>query len=71
MGRDKSMEKICSRFYWDGMTSDIREYVKRCDTCQCCNDAKFVKANAALHPIAVKPKYGNRCGRSKLMSDSL
>ena len=50
------MEKICSRFYWESMTLDIREYVKRCDVCQRCNDAKFVKANAALHPIPVKPK---------------
>ena len=38
------------------MTSEIREYVKRCDVFQHCNDAKFVKANAALHPIPVEPE---------------
>ena len=50
------MEKICNRFYWTSMTSDIREYIRYCDICQRCNDVKFVKANTALHLIVVKPE---------------
>ena len=54
------MEKITSRFYWEGITNDNREYIRTCDVCQRTNDAKFVKCDAALHPINVQPKYGIR-----------
>ena len=50
LGRDKTMEKITSRFYWEGITNDNREYIRTCDVCQRTNDAKFVKCDAALHP---------------------
>lgn len=43
--RDKTVEKICSRFFWKNMTDDIKDYVKRCDSCQRMN-ARFVKASA-------------------------
>ena len=37
------------------MWKDV-EYVRTCPTCQMTNDAKFQKAPAPLHPIAVKSK---------------
>ena len=35
LGRDKPLEKICSRFYWGrGMAEEIKEFVRTCDKCQ-------------------------------------
>ena len=43
-GRDKTLEKICSRFHWRNMVEEIREYVKKCPQCQRMN-ANFIKPN--------------------------
>ena len=59
-GRDKTLEKITSRVYWENMADDIRQFVKNCETCQRVNDAKFVKVDAALHPIPVKSEVWNQ-----------
>ena len=37
------------------MGDDIRRFLMTCDVCQRTNDAKFVKVDAALHPIPIKP----------------
>ena len=55
-GRDKTYEKITSRFYWPEMAKEVREYVASCDICQRTNDGKFVKAAPSLHPIKVEPE---------------
>ncbi|KAL5488645.1 hypothetical protein EMCRGX_G017621 [Ephydatia muelleri] len=52
-GRDKTLQKACSRFYWHDMTNDIKEHIRTCDTCQRTNK-KLSKASAELHPIPVK-----------------
>ena len=41
-GRDKTREKICSRYYWLGMVEEIDTFVSTCDTCQRSNK-KFNK----------------------------
>ena len=52
-GRDKSIDKVCSRVYWGkNMTAEIMDYVKRCDVCQRVND-RFHKPPATL-------QYSNR-----------
>ena len=53
LGRDKTIEKITSRFYWRNMNAEIREFVAHCDRCQKTNPT-FAKSNAKLHPIAVE-----------------
>ena len=55
LGRDKTIKKIESRFYWKNMNAEIRAYIQVCDKCQGVN-AKFTKANAKLHPIPVESK---------------
>ena len=40
-GRDKTLEKNCSRFYWRDMAKHIKEYVSSCEVCQ--------KTNPKLH----------------------
>ena len=56
LGRDKTLEKISSKFYWKDMGDDIRLFVRICDTCQRSNDAKFVKTDASLLPIPIKSR---------------
>ena len=55
LGRDKTIEKIASRFFWRNMNDDIRMHVQQCDKCQRTN-AKFPKSNKKLHPVAVHPE---------------
>ena len=59
LGKDKTLEKVSSRFYWEGMSNDIKNYIKLCDVCQRMNDVKFVKAKCELHPIPVKAEVWN------------
>ena len=59
LGRDKTHDKISSGFYWEGISNDIRNYIKGCDVYQRTNDVKFVKAGCELNPIPVKPEVWN------------
>jgi len=59
LGRDKTLDKVSSRFYWEGMSNDIINFIKSCDVCQRTNDAKFVKAGCELHPIPVNAEVWN------------
>ena len=33
-GRESRYQKISERFFWHGMTEDIKEYIKICKSCQ-------------------------------------
>lgn len=56
-GRDKTHEKVASRFYWPNLFRAVRDYIEVCDICQRTNDrGKFVKTTAPLHPIKVYPE---------------
>ena len=33
-GRDKTREKVVSKYYWHGQCEDIDNYVKSCEKCQ-------------------------------------
>ena len=60
-GRDKTLQKICSRFYWRDMTKHIKEYVNTCEQCQKANP-KMIKETAVLHPIPVKTEVWHQIG---------
>ena len=49
-GRDKTRDKICSRFFWPGMYQEISDKIARFDICQ------INKKNSELHSIPVKPE---------------
>ena len=56
-GRDKTYDKIATRFYWPNLYNDVRQYVVACDICQRVNEAGgFVNSNVPLHPIKVDPE---------------
>ena len=33
-GRDKTRDKVSSRYFWHGQCDDVDEYIKTCDKCQ-------------------------------------
>ena len=33
-GRDKTRDKVSSRYFWHGLCDDIDDYIKTCDKCQ-------------------------------------
>ena len=47
LGRDKTREKVSSRFFWKTLMKDVDEFVKTCDVCQSTNGAKFCGIDAA------------------------
>ena len=52
-GRDKTINKICSRFYWGrNMCQEISDFIKACERCQR-NSDRSLKPQTALHPIPV------------------
>jgi len=59
LGRDKTIKKICSRFFWKNMCDDIKEYIRQCDRCQRMN-CKLQKSNAELHPVPIHPVVWNQ-----------
>ena len=61
LGRDKTIQKISSRFFWKNINEDIRIFVQHCDKCQRTN-AKFSKSNAKLHPIVPIPNVWHQVG---------
>ncbi|KAL5491158.1 hypothetical protein EMCRGX_G016393 [Ephydatia muelleri] len=60
-GRDKTLQKICSRFYWHVITKHIKEHVDTCEQCQKANP-KMIKETAVLHPIPVKTEVWYQIG---------
>ena len=60
-GRDKTLHKVCSRYYWHSVTGDVKAYVSSCDKCQRSNP-KLKKECGVLHPIKIKPQVWKRIG---------
>ena len=61
LGRDKTIEKVLSRFYWKNINGDVRKFVQCCDKCQRTN-ATFKKSNATLHPVPVHGQVWHTVG---------
>ncbi len=60
-GRDKTMKKVCDRYYWRTITPDVRNYVKTCVACQRINP-KLEKSTPTLHPIPVRSQVWHMIG---------
>lgn len=52
-GQEKTTAKIMERFWWPGVSADIKEYIRTCDVCQRAN-SRFTKAAPELHPVPVQ-----------------
>lgn len=40
-GRDKTLAKLAERYYWVGMSADVRYFCRTCDQCQRANRYKM------------------------------
>ena len=60
-GRDKTLQKISSRFYWKNLTNAVKEYVQTCHVCQKVNST-LTKQPSALRPIPVEPAVWHQVG---------
>ncbi|KAG0753304.1 hypothetical protein G6F24_013069 [Rhizopus arrhizus] len=54
---NNTLHKIASRYYWNSMSADILEYVKKCHRCQRHGSKSL---NEELYPIAVSSKPFDR-----------
>src|SRR6478735_5658475 len=54
---NNTLHKIAARYYWDKMTKDIMEYVKRCHHCQVYGSKSL---NEELYPVPVSTKPFDR-----------
>ena len=52
-GMDRTLELLQRQWYWKGIQSDVREYVKSCVTCQRAKHSTS-KTPGELHPIVAK-----------------
>jgi hypothetical protein len=56
-GINKTLDKLSQRFFWEGLTNDVKKFVSTCHRCQMVNSIALQKGNAQLHsiPVPVKP----------------
>ena len=52
MGMNATVNKVIERFWWRGVSADVRKYVSVCDRCQRSNPNNR-PAPATLHPVKV------------------
>ncbi|CAH9139323.1 unnamed protein product [Cuscuta epithymum] len=51
-GNFKTMKRISSLFYWEGMRTDIKQYVQQCEVCQR-NKYQTLSPAGLLHPLPI------------------
>ncbi len=54
-GRDKTLGKISERYFWKGMSREVCDYVRKCETCFVAN-SKMTTDAPPLHSIPVPNK---------------
>jgi hypothetical protein len=52
----RTKEKVQQLYFWDGMSTDIEEFVSKCESCQI-NQQDTIKAKAPLQPIITKERF--------------
>ena len=52
LGRDKTIEKVSSRFYWRNINEEIRKCVQHCERCQK-NECKIVPVPNVWHQVGI------------------
>ena len=52
LGVNKTLDKISNRFFWKGLSHDVRDFISTCERCQKVNP-RFEKQHALLHPVNV------------------
>ena len=61
MGMEKTFYKLAERYYWKGMSTDLKEYIQRCQQCQQTN--KKVKTTPTeLQPVPIPKSTWKKIG---------
>ena len=53
-GYNGTYQQIAIRYWWNGMRTDIKDFVKSCSTCQFTGSQQFKES---LHPIKVRQPF--------------
>jgi transposase InsO family protein len=59
LGMDKTMERLARVAFWPNMETDVRQYVRSCDSCQRCKPSNL-KPAGLLRPLPI-PNQGWEC----------
>ncbi|KAM9983316.1 hypothetical protein ACTFIZ_007625, partial [Dictyostelium cf. discoideum] len=57
LGYQKTFAKIASRYYWNNMGMDVKEYINNCDICQNMKTSPFSKFAPELGTIVVEKPW--------------
>jgi transposase InsO family protein len=52
-GEFRTIERIQTRYFWPGMTNDVKNFIKSCSTCQECKRPILSRMRAPLQPLPV------------------
>eukprot|EP00798_Chlamydomonas_sp_ICE-L_P017219 gene17219-biopygen26116 len=57
-GRTKTLELVTRTFIWDGVTADVKDFIKRCHSCQT-NKPGNLKPGGTLVPVEIPLQFGD------------
>jgi hypothetical protein len=57
----KTFYKVSERYYWKGMTNDIKDYIRKCDECQKINK-KTKTMPAEMQPVEIPNSTRKKIG---------
>eukprot|EP00731_Ephydatia_muelleri_P025158 Em0017g241a len=60
-GRDRTIAKIAQKYFWPGLSKDVRIWVQHCDQCQK-TKRKFDHPAKELHPVPVPNRSWKQIG---------
>ena len=61
-GMNKTRQKVTRRYYWKGMTEDIKEFVRTCDRCQRKKNIQLQKTQVTMKSIPIPQKIFSQIG---------
>ena len=61
-GMNKTRQKLMRRYYWKGMTEDIKEYIRTCDKCQRKKTIQLQKIQVTMRSIPIPQKIFSQIG---------
>ena len=62
LGIGKTQSQVTQQYYWNDVTTDVREYVNSCLVCQLTKDSKLEKGRPKLHSIPIAPRIWDFVG---------
>lgn len=67
LGRDKTFDMLKTRYYWNGMVKDVKDFIQSCHKCQIVNK-KTVTTVSEMTVVPVPPCVINQNQMSKVIN---